>query len=54
MDISLIIWSNAGFVCVRGFDRATRAPRPLYARLHFPASKVTRNGRKSAASKGEE
>ncbi|KVI09651.1 DNA glycosylase [Cynara cardunculus var. scolymus] len=29
-----------GFVCVRGFDRKTRAPRPLMARLHFPASKI--------------
>ncbi|KAF4388032.1 hypothetical protein F8388_014715, partial [Cannabis sativa] len=28
-----------GYVCVRGFDRTTRAPRPLLARLHFPASK---------------
>ncbi|GKD98887.1 ROS1-like protein [Tanacetum coccineum] len=28
-----------GFVCVRGFDQKTRAPRPLMARLHFPASK---------------
>ncbi|KAK6933517.1 Demeter, RRM-fold domain, partial [Dillenia turbinata] len=26
-----------GFVCVRGFDTKTRAPRPLVARLHFPA-----------------
>ncbi|CAI9778948.1 unnamed protein product [Fraxinus pennsylvanica] len=26
-----------GFVCVRGFDWKTRAPRPLIARLHFPA-----------------
>lgn len=36
---------SAGFVCVRGFERATRAPRPLIARLHFPASKLakTRN-----------
>ncbi|XP_078429652.1 DNA glycosylase/AP lyase ROS1-like [Wolffia australiana] len=34
-----------GFVCVRGFDRATRGPRPLMARLHSPASKVTRNKR---------
>jgi hypothetical protein len=34
---------------VRGFDRISRAPRPLYARLHFPASKVTRN-KKGAAS----
>ncbi|KAK8959467.1 Protein ROS1 [Platanthera guangdongensis] len=32
-----------GFVCVRGFDRVTRAPKPLYARLHFPASKATKN-----------
>jgi hypothetical protein len=45
---------NSGFVCVRGFDRATRAPRPLYARLHFPASKVTKIGRKSTAAKDEE
>ncbi|KAA8539186.1 hypothetical protein F0562_025878 [Nyssa sinensis] len=29
-----------GFVCVRGFDQKTRAPRPLMARLHFPASKL--------------
>ncbi|MCD7468633.1 hypothetical protein HAX54_007016 [Datura stramonium] len=31
-----------GFVCVRGFDKKTRAPRPLMARLHFPASKLTK------------
>ncbi|XP_038712600.1 transcriptional activator DEMETER-like isoform X2 [Tripterygium wilfordii] len=31
-----------GFVCVRGFDQTTRAPRPLLARLHFPASKLTK------------
>ncbi|EPS64413.1 hypothetical protein M569_10368, partial [Genlisea aurea] len=31
-----------GFVCVRGFDRKSRAPRPLIARLHFPASKLTK------------
>ncbi|KAG0451994.1 hypothetical protein HPP92_025927 [Vanilla planifolia] len=30
-----------GFVCVRGFDRVTGAPKPLYARLHFPASKAS-------------
>nr|XP_043632196.1 transcriptional activator DEMETER-like [Erigeron canadensis] len=29
-----------GFVCVRGFDRVNRSPRPLMARLHFPASKL--------------
>eukprot|EP01018_Ginkgo_biloba_P008215 Gb_33270 [translate_table: standard] len=28
-----------GYVCVRGFERKVRAPRPLMARLHFPASK---------------
>ncbi|KAL9675968.1 hypothetical protein QQ045_004178 [Rhodiola kirilowii] len=27
-----------GFVCVRGFDRRYRAPRPLLRRLHQPAS----------------
>ncbi|PIN10260.1 Uracil-DNA glycosylase [Handroanthus impetiginosus] len=31
-----------GFVCVRGFDRKTRAPRPLTARLHFPGSKLAK------------
>ncbi|CDY44867.1 BnaC09g50670D [Brassica napus] len=29
-----------GFVCVRGFEPKTRAPRPLMARLHFPKNKV--------------
>ncbi|KAI4365639.1 hypothetical protein MLD38_021605 [Melastoma candidum] len=32
-----------GYVCVRGFDRKTRAPRPLMARLHFPASKMAKS-----------
>ncbi|KAL4592073.1 hypothetical protein LXL04_005054 [Taraxacum kok-saghyz] len=36
-DIQCCFWR--GFVCVRGFDQKTRAPRPLMARLHFPASK---------------
>ncbi|WCJ19185.1 HhH-GPD base excision DNA repair family protein [Euphorbia peplus] len=31
-----------GFVCVRGFDQKYRAPRPLQARLHFPASKLAK------------
>ncbi|KAM1299024.1 hypothetical protein ACFX2F_025763 [Malus domestica] len=31
-----------GYVCVRGFERKTKAPRPLMARLHFPASKMTK------------
>ncbi|KAM6543171.1 hypothetical protein CsatB_007618 [Cannabis sativa] len=36
--IQFCFWK--GFVCVRGFDMTTRAPRPLIARLHFPASKL--------------
>ncbi|KAM7264003.1 hypothetical protein ACFE04_001686 [Oxalis oulophora] len=31
-----------GFVCVRGFDQKSRAPRPLMARLHYPASRITK------------
>ncbi|CAI8614763.1 unnamed protein product [Vicia faba] len=40
-EIQQCFWR--GFVCVRGFDRQTRAPRPLKARLHFPASKLAKN-----------
>ncbi|XP_042406861.1 protein ROS1A-like [Zingiber officinale] len=40
-EIQLCFWR--GFVCVRGFDRKTRAPRPLYARLHIAASKALKN-----------
>ncbi|MCO5609594.1 hypothetical protein L7F22_063824 [Adiantum nelumboides] len=29
-----------GHVCVRGFDRTKRVPRPLVCRLHFPISKL--------------
>ncbi|KAL7184863.1 hypothetical protein ACSBR2_026916 [Camellia fascicularis] len=39
-EIQYCFWR--GFVCVRGFDHKTRAPRPLMARLHFPASKLTK------------
>lgn len=39
-DIQHCFWR--GFVCVRGFDQKRRAPRPLMARLHFPASKMPR------------
>ncbi|KAJ7520088.1 hypothetical protein O6H91_20G065900 [Diphasiastrum complanatum] len=41
-EIKACFWK--GYVCVRGFERRQRAPRPLAARLHFPASKrvVTR------------
>ncbi|XP_073099653.1 protein ROS1A-like [Elaeis guineensis] len=42
-----------GFVCVRGFDRTTRAPKPLYARLHFPASKALKNKKAAAAAARE-
>ncbi|XP_020587566.1 transcriptional activator DEMETER-like isoform X2 [Phalaenopsis equestris] len=34
---------SKGFVCVRGFDRTTREPKPLYARLHLPRSKAPPN-----------
>ncbi|KAJ8754087.1 hypothetical protein K2173_001985 [Erythroxylum novogranatense] len=37
-----------GYVCVRGFDQKTRAPRPLMARLHFPASKFAKTKVKKA------
>ncbi|RCV06460.1 hypothetical protein SETIT_1G164200v2 [Setaria italica] len=50
-EIQQCFWR--GFVCVRGFDRTVRAPRPLYARLHFPASKVVR-GKKPGAAREEE
>ncbi|KAL2250730.1 UNVERIFIED_CONTAM: Protein ROS1A [Sesamum indicum] len=39
---TVIILAASRFVCVRGFDRKTRAPRPLIARLHFPASKLAK------------
>nr|AVP26969.1 DEMETER-like DNA glycosylase [Salvia miltiorrhiza] len=39
-DIQYCFWK--GLVCVRGFDKKTRAPRPLRARLHFPASKTVK------------
>ncbi|PIN06015.1 DNA-(apurinic or apyrimidinic site) lyase [Handroanthus impetiginosus] len=39
-DIQFCFWR--GFVCVRGFDQKTRAPRPLKARLHLPASKMAK------------
>ncbi|KAI3916621.1 hypothetical protein MKW98_026363 [Papaver atlanticum] len=40
-EIQNCFWK--GFVCVRGFDQKSRAPRPLMARLHFPASKSVKN-----------
>ncbi|OIT21314.1 PREDICTED: protein ROS1-like [Nicotiana attenuata] len=41
-----------GFVCVRGFDQKTRAPRPLMARLHFPASKLNKTKGKTDEDHG--
>ncbi|CAM6099678.1 unnamed protein product [Calypogeia fissa] len=38
-EIQACFWR--GYVCVRGFDNVSRCPRPLAARLHFPASKMT-------------
>eukprot|EP00250_Pteridium_aquilinum_P002053 c12259_g2_i1 orf=432-1814(-) len=35
-----------GHVCVRGFDREKRAPRPLVCRLHFPISKQIQRNKK--------
>ncbi|KAL8518151.1 hypothetical protein ACS0TY_009484 [Phlomoides rotata] len=39
-DIQYCFWK--GFVCVRGFNQKTRAPRPLKARLHLVASKMAK------------
>lgn len=50
-DLPLFIF--AGVVCVRGFDRRQRAPRPLNAGLHLPATKVTRDKRRAAAKEEE-
>ncbi|KAF8403219.1 hypothetical protein HHK36_011318 [Tetracentron sinense] len=36
-----------GFVCVRGFDRKIRAPRPLIIRLHLPAYKLAKTKTKT-------
>jgi hypothetical protein len=30
----------AGYVCVRGFDGLTKAPKPLVGRLHLQAGKA--------------
>ncbi|XP_074582703.1 protein ROS1A-like [Curcuma longa] len=50
-EIQLCFWR--GFVCVRGFDRKTRAPRPLYARLHIAASKTQRNNKDKSKPPGK-
>ncbi|KAF6997007.1 hypothetical protein CFC21_013271, partial [Triticum aestivum] len=38
------------FVCVRGFERETGAPRPLCQHLHVAASKVPRRRNTAAAA----
>ncbi|KAI5077357.1 hypothetical protein GOP47_0007181 [Adiantum capillus-veneris] len=43
-----------GHVCVRGFDRKTRAPKPLVCRLHFPISKQPQKSGKSQGKKKDE
>uniref|UniRef100_A0A0E0DS61 Demeter RRM-fold domain-containing protein n=1 Tax=Oryza meridionalis TaxID=40149 RepID=A0A0E0DS61_9ORYZ len=37
-----------GFVCVRGFDMETRAPRPLCPHFHLAASKLRRSSKTAA------
>ncbi|KAI5395863.1 DNA glycosylase/AP lyase ROS1 [Lathyrus oleraceus] len=39
-EIQQAFWR--GYICVRGFERKARTPRPLMARLHFPASKLAK------------
>lgn len=39
IQLVLCCMGGAGYVCVRGFDRETRAPKPLVHRLHFQAAK---------------
>ncbi|XP_045808298.1 DNA glycosylase/AP lyase ROS1-like [Trifolium pratense] len=45
-EIQQAFWR--GYICVRGFERKTRAPRPLMARLHFPASKLAQAAKEKA------
>lgn len=40
-EIQQCFWR--GFVCVRGFDQQKRAPRPLFARLHFTENKLAKS-----------
>ncbi|KAL2323138.1 hypothetical protein Fmac_027517 [Flemingia macrophylla] len=50
-EIQQCFWR--GYVCVRGFDRETRAPRPLMARLHFPASKLAKTKKAEKSRRSE-
>ncbi|XP_020198286.1 protein ROS1C isoform X2 [Aegilops tauschii subsp. strangulata] len=47
-EIQQCFWK--GFVCVRGFERETGAPRPLCQHLHVAASKVPRSRNAAAAA----
>ncbi|KAK4774617.1 hypothetical protein SAY86_009552 [Trapa natans] len=48
-EIQACFWR--GFVCVRGFERATGAPRPLVARLHFSQSKLAKTKKEDKSRK---
>ncbi|CAK9237622.1 unnamed protein product [Sphagnum troendelagicum] len=41
-EIQACFWR--GYVCVRGFDRTSRAPKPLATRLHLQATKSPNKG----------
>ncbi|CAK9276242.1 unnamed protein product [Sphagnum jensenii] len=41
-EIQACFWR--GYVCVRGFDRTSRAPKPLVTRLHLQPHKSTQKG----------
>ncbi|VAH21572.1 unnamed protein product [Triticum turgidum subsp. durum] len=51
-EIQQCFWK--GFVCVRGFERETGAPRPLCQHLHVVASKVPRRRNTAAAAAAAE
>ncbi|XP_048546768.1 protein ROS1C-like [Triticum urartu] len=51
-EIQQCFWK--GFVCVRGFERETGAPRPLCQHLHVVASKVPRRRNTTAAAAAEQ
>jgi len=56
VSLTLLIGETlfSGFVCVRGFDQKTRAPRPLKARLHFPASRLVKTKNEKKWQAGEQ
>jgi hypothetical protein len=44
MDGWMCVGYVPGYVCVRGFDRTSRAPKPLATRLHLQATKSPSKG----------